>query len=233
MEKQLNDKELGMILLRTHPRATRYTLKVTEGRVIATIPVYGDEQRLLSFIEENRLKLLTILQTKAPARKLLDETSVNQYTTFRLHIFRTARKNFYMRLEEGVLHIACPEETVFEQEAVQQLLRDFIERALRHEANRLLPGRTKQLAVAHGFTCRHVKITKSKSRWGSCSSGKDINLSLSLMTLPWHLIDYVLLHELCHTIEMNHSDRFWALMNRVTDNKALLLRKELKSYHVY
>ena len=155
-----------------------------------------------------------------------------QTATFRLHIFRTERENFYMRLENGILHIACPKEIDFADEQVQKVLKGLIEQALRHEARRILPQRLHQLASQHGFTYAGVKIFNSKSHWGSCTARRSINLSLSLMLLPFPLIDYVLLHELCHTIEMNHSDRFWALMDKVTDGKAQTLRKELKGFHM-
>ena len=231
MEKKIYYNDLGTILLRTTPRATRYTLKISKGMITATMPEGGDEGRMLSFIEENRLKLLTALK-KHPARPLLDETTQLQATTFRVEIFRTDRNNYYMTLKDGILRIACPAATRFESDKVQEILKDLLEKALRHEAKRLLPDRLMALADRYRFTCTGVRIMNSKTRWGSCSTRKTINLSLSLMLLPWHLIDYVLLHELCHTVEMNHSDRFWKLLNGVTDNKALALRKELKGYHM-
>lgn len=231
MEKKIYDNDLGTILLRTTPRATRYTLKISKGMITATMPEGGDERRMLSFIEENRQKLLAALK-KHPARPLLNEATALQATTFRVEIFRTDRNNYYMTLKEGILRIACPSGTRFESDRVQEILKDLLEKALRHEAKRLLPDRLMALAARHRFTCTGVRIMNSKTRWGSCSTRKSINLSLSLMLLPWHLVDYVLLHELCHTVEMNHSDRFWKLLNSVTDNKALALRHELKGYHM-
>lgn len=231
MEKNIQDKDLGVITLRTTPRATRYTLKISKGKITATMPPGGDEKRMIAFIMENKARLVKALQ-KHPARPLLDERSELQATTFRLHIFRTERSNFHMRLEDGVLHIACPNETRFEEEEVQSLLKSMLEKALRHEAKRLLPERITLLARQHGFMLTGVKINNSKTHWGSCTMKKSINLSQSLMLLPWHLVDYVLLHELCHTIEMNHSERFWKLMDKVTDNQAIRLRSELKNYHM-
>lgn len=231
MEKTIHDNELGTILIRTSPRATRYTLKISKGAITGTMPVGGNESRMLAFIHENKQKLLLALK-KHPARSLLDDHTEMQTATFRVHIFRTDRANFYMNLEEGVLHMACPRQTDFADKQVQELLKGLLEKAFRHEAHRLLPERLMKLAARYHFTCTGVKIFNSKTHWGSCTARKSINLSLSLMLLPWHLIDYVLLHELCHTVEMNHSDRFWKLMDSVTDNQAMSLRSELKHYHM-
>ena len=105
------------------------------------------------------------------------------------------------------------------------------ETALKQKAQAILPVKLAELAGLYGFTFSAVRIRKSRSRWGSCSTKKIINLSFYLLLLPGHLIEYVLLHELCHTVEMNHSPAFWALLNRCTQNRARELRKELKGYH--
>ena len=229
MEKKIHDSELGIVKLRTHPRATRYTIKVAGGEVIGTMPPTGDEQILLRLISENKPRLLQHIQKRT--RPILDESTQLKTFSFTLRILRHNQTRFIMALKENFLNIACPANTDFADSNTQQTLRNMLQMALRHEAKRLLPVRLKALAEQYGFSYKSVKIQSSKSRWGSCSSSRNINLSLNLMLLPAHLIDYVLLHELCHTVEMNHGERFWLQMSRVTNNQAKLLRKELKSFN--
>lgn len=229
MEREIVDKELGVITLRRSTRATRYTLSIGDGRITGIMPLDGDEKRLLDFIEEKREQLIKSLQ-KRPARALLDESTSLHTNTFRLHIFCTDRDNFYMKLEQGVLHIACPLRTDFADQGVQEILNDLLGRALLHEAGRVLPRRLRDLALRYKFTYTGLRISKSKTSWGSCNALKRISLSRSLMLLPDHLIDYVILHELCHTQEMSHNAHFWQLMDAVTANQAKALREELKQY---
>lgn len=232
MEKKFQDKELGIITIRKNNRAKRYSIKIVNGSIFGVIPYLGTEKKILELIHENRQKLIEALNKYPANKEILNDKTELQTNTFKLHIFRTDRENYYMTLHGGMLQIACPQHTNFENEHVQQLLKSFIEKALRHEAKRILPQRLQQLAGQYKFTYSGLRINKSRTRWGSCNSKGNINLSYSLMLLPNHLIDYVLLHELCHTKEMNHSERFWKLMNDVTNHNAKELRKELKGYRM-
>ncbi len=231
MEKHFDDKELGRIVIRHSARALRYTLKIADGRVVATMPARGSEKKMLALILGNREKIKEALK-KYPARPPLDERTDWQTATFRIRIVRTDRDNFYMSLKEGVLQISTPQATDFADDEVQQLLKRMLASALRHEAKRCLPARLSAWAQKYGFAYRQVNINGSRTHWGSCTSGKHINLSLYLMLLPWHLIDYVLLHELCHLKEMSHNERFWGLLDQLTGGKAKALRAELKSHHI-
>jgi len=93
--------------------------------------------------------------------------------------------------------------------AVQERARSAAVRALKREALALLPPRLAGLAAKHSKQYRDVSVKQLKRRWGSCDQSQNIVLNLFLMELSWEYIDYVLLHELAHTVEMNHGEGFW------------------------
>lgn len=80
----------------------------------------------------------------------------------------------------------------------------------------------------YGCQLRKVFIKNHKSRWGSCSSRGNLNFNYRLLFLPPHLVDYVIVHELCHLQEMNHSKKFWELVALAFPNYKAL-RKELRA----
>lgn len=103
---------------------------------------------------------------------------------------------------------------------------------LRTKAKAYLPQRVAQIAEACGLRYNKLTIRATRSKWGSCSGENNLSLSLYLMLLPSHLIDYVIIHELCHTIHHNHSPRFHALVNSLVGGKEKELAKELRSYRI-
>lgn len=109
------------------------------------------------------------------------------------------------------------------------LLPEQIE-ALRLQAKSVLPQRLAQLAARHGFRYNRVTIRAARTKWGSCTSQNNISLSLFLMTLPEHLRDFVLLHELCHTVHHDHSASFHALLDGCLGGRESELRRELRQY---
>lgn len=116
-----------------------------------------------------------------------------------------------------------------ENTEMQEQLIKAAERALKQEAEIILPKRLKLLSNQHGISYGSLRIRKMTSRWGSCSSKKNISLSYYLVQLPDELVDYVLLHELAHTIHHNHGKQFWAFMDeKLPDAKRL--KKDIKTH---
>ena len=232
MEKTIDDKELGPIVVRKNLLAKHYSIRIVEGVVIATIPKRGTENEMLTFIENKRDRLRKMMERNRK-RPVLNEYCAIKTSSFEVHIFRTRRTNIYVSLRDGILHIACPEDIDFDDERIQKMLWSIFTKVVKAEAVRLLPSRLEMIAAQHGFQYAGVTIRNTKTRWGSCNSKQQINLSSFLMLLPDHLINYVILHELCHTVEMNHGIRFNDLMDKVTDNCAQKLRKELREVGIW
>ncbi len=129
----------------------------------------------------------------------------------------------------GMSEIIVTSAYAFSNQTVQAKALQTCEKALKTEAEHLLPQRLELLASRHNYTYKQVGVRKLISRWGSCSSTKVITLSYYLVQLPWELIDYVLLHELTHTKHLNHGKGFWDDFEKALPN-AKALRKEIKLY---
>lgn len=91
-------------------------------------------------------------------------------------------------------------------------LRAFIQRDLRQIAREELGARLRELASEHGLTVAGITIRNQQSRWGSCSRAGRIALNFRLVQMPRSVSDYVLIHELMHLEQQNHSRRFWRLV---------------------
>lgn len=114
--------------------------------------------------------------------------------------------------------------------ASQAWLRKVLESILREQARALLPPRLAAFAACYGLRYNAVRIKDARTRWGSCSSLGNINLSFWLLFAPGRLVDYVLKHELAHLREMNHGPRFWQVLDGMTGGEARLLEKEMKAF---
>lgn len=228
MNQVIEDKELGTLFVRVNARARRLTFRTKEDGIYVTVPPGTSLAEIERAVDELRPRLLAARQ-KLVRRKIdLDYRIDAEF--FKLTLVSGQRERFLSRSELGEMRIICPPDADFSDENLQAWLRKVIEEALRRNAKIILPPRLYMFSVQHHLPYRSVKINSSSGRWGSCSAQGNINLSYYLMLLPRHLIDYVLLHELAHTREMNHGERFWALLDRLTGGKAQALREELRRY---
>ena len=88
-------------------------------------------------------------------------------------------------------------------------------RALKEKAARVIPARVAFFAPQIGVSCGRVTIRAQRTRWGSCGRNGNLNFNCLLMLAPPEVLDSVVVHELCHRREMNHSARFYAEVLRV------------------
>lgn len=99
----------------------------------------------------------------------------------------------------------------------------------KEEARKLIASKASHWNRFYGFEYGDIRIKKPRTMWGSCSSKGNLNFNYRLIFLPEELIDYIVVHELCHLKEMNHSKKFWDLVAKTMPNHREL-RRRLKEY---
>ncbi len=189
------------------PRARRYLLALRpDGAARLVIPRRGSEAEGLRFLERSEAWLLKQV-TRWRSRIHTREPSVDG-------------ARFLFRGEETVLRVESAErgwrlsfaDQVISLPHALPDYRDVVQGRLRKIAEHELPVRTRELALLHGIVVQRVTVRAQKTRWGSCSARGTISLNWRLIHAPPFVVDYLIIHELMHRREMNHSARYWKLV---------------------
>ena len=155
------------------------------------------------------------------------------------HLFHSARKHYLfgkeisLRIQQDlflekyrvifqndVLVFQVPQKNIFSAG-------ELYEKYLLHVAKKYLKERTSELSVKHGFSVKRLSVRGQKTRWGSCSRRGNISLNYNLIKFRKEVIDYVIVHELCHLRQLNHSKKFWNEVAQILSHYKSL-KKELK-----
>lgn len=208
-ENIVNYSGIGEVKYIRNPRARNLTIRINQqGEVRVTVPKLVSWRRAEAFF----------LSKQAWVRKKLDQRNskgCRDSVPSEGELLRIRGKELAIKLQGG--------------DSVKE---DAIWRILRKEALDHLPGRVAELSEAYGYKITGLKIRKMKTRWGSCTARKSINLNSWLMMIPEVLSDYVILHELAHTRFPDHGKKFWKELDRTTGGLSAEYRRELRKHQI-
>ena len=111
-------------------------------------------------------------------------------------------------------HMLKVQSTIDERSKLEKITFEQI-KELADQAVEYIPKRVKYYAEKENFVYNKITIKNLVSRWGSCSTKGNLNFNCLLMLTPDYVIDYIVVHELCHLREMNHSEKFWAEVEKI------------------
>ncbi len=198
-------------------RAKNLRLSITSGSILKVIvPPKFSIKEAESFLDQKKDWVLKHYNSELPAEGffLFGKSMVVSQS---FDLFMTKHSVLFKNNE---LKVISPSDSGLSQE---QLYNAW----LKHYAKIYLPARVSELAEKYGFNLKKVTVRSQQTRWGSCSSNGNVSFNYRLMKFRKEVIDYVIVHELCHLKELNHSPRFWKLVEDLCP-RYKELKQELK-----
>lgn len=208
--------------------SVRLTITRAQGLVI-TFPKRGRRPEINQVLDSNRAWIIAHLANLTPRSLALPKVIELSAIGERWHIhYRTEQCPLRMVIHEkrreieffGPHHTSHTEYT------------DRLKKWLRQMAKLTLIPILDQISLTHRLSYNSVCIRSQNTRWGSCSAKKKISLNYKLLCLPPTLMRHIILHELCHTVHLNHSKAFWRLLERL-DPRTPTWRKEMHGAQFY
>jgi len=215
---------LGTVRLQKRRGTRNLRISITaQGDIRVSLPPWVPYKLAIEFAERKRD---WILKHRVQHLALSDGQVIGKAHRVQFLSSSTASRPS-SRVGPNIIRVTYPVHLPTTDKTVQETALRGAIKALRAEAQSLLPTRLQNMALKHDFTYTQVQIKYLRSKWGSCNHLREITLNSFLMTLPWELIDYVLLHELVHTKILRHGEPFWQEMNR-QNPQTTKLRKQIR-----
>lgn len=212
-------------------RAKRVSLKMfSQNQFTITIPQKAYTPEYLNRLLKEHHNWIVSRIDENDTLKVIDHSYSYKNRYFRLDIASIGKLKFQLYIGDDYVTLYCPKSIDRSDHRFKEGVEWAITEGLRSFMRSKILPRIDLLAKRHNFSCGKTTVRKSTRQWGSCSSLGNISLSIYLLQLPERLIDYVILHELCHTVELNHSSRFYQLLDKVAGGKSDELKRELRGY---
>ena len=209
------DRAIYLIRLKRHRQARRYTLRINAAarEAVLTMPPRGSVRDAKSFAEQHGAWIAARLKRLPEPAPFVDGAVVPLRGEPHRIVHRPDRRGTVW-IEPGTdgpllcVAGAAPH--------VARRVGDFLKR----EALRDLDAASRRSAEQLGVTVKRVTVRDPVSRWGSCSSSGVLSYSWRLILAPPFVLDYLAAHEVAHLVEMNHSARFWRVVDRLSPDVA-------------
>lgn len=210
--KDLYIEGIGKVRLRRRKGQRNIRISIKPNYTLLSHPWYVNQKEALRFLEK---RADWIAKNIVQDNQLIDGSHIG--------------KSYTLSIEDDRKRSAIKGQIIHAPNN-PELTRKVVLKALKQEAETLLSKRLDQLSADHNVSYKSYEVKHMRSKWGSCNSDKHIILNSLLVQLPWELIDYVILHELAHTSEMNHSSEFWNVVRSLCPDYKQL-RSRLKQHH--
>jgi len=217
-EKKIFLEGIGEVILRKRRGTRRLSIRINRnGKVSMSVPFLLSFNQALRFLTEKEAWVKTHLRKIAlqtPIERIFVEGDEVKTSARTIRICRTSSFNLRAKKSGNLTEVFVPLNLDISSKPCQEFIRKTIRDAYRRDALEILPPRLAELARMHGFVYSGIGIRYANTRWGSCSHKNRISLSVNLLHVPEDLRDYVMLHELVHTIHKNHGPDFWKALEK-------------------
>ena len=214
---QYDTEEIEFTIVKSKRKSLSIAIQ-PDGNLLVKAPFYLSDSEILKWV---KTKTAWIIRQRAKLKEQQDVNPPKQYITGEKFWYQGREYELEVRISTGragMVGIVEDKIILFakigESAQVQKILSGWYVQ----QAKTVIPKRVRHFAEQMGENHGNITIKNQKKRWGSCSSAKNLNFNWRLILAPEEVLDYVVVHELCHLRQMNHSKEFWHEVEMVLPN---------------